>query len=830
MNYTIGLDFLGVGNGFPGYTVPDAPPDTNMAVGDTQIIQWVNVSFAIFDKFNPSNFVGPILGGDLWGALGGPCVGNSGDIIAQWDNAAHRWVLAQNVFLSPYYVCVAVSTGPNALGSYYLYQFPVPGNGFPDYPKWGRWINTWAQTMNNFGPFGRGFVGPEVCLYERSKLLAGSAARQVCFQLSPQDFSLLPADIDSPTSPPSTECQFFIGGVGVTSSTLSLYSACIDWLHPSLAYMTGNHNSQPTTVATYNVPCGGTGGACVPQPSPGELLDSLGDRLMYRFAYFNDPPGGAGNAKQHWYVNHSVQVSGGQIGVRWYEFQYAQIAITPPYLTGPYQQGTYAPDSKYRWMGSIAADINNDILVGYSLSSSTVYPSIEVAGRVKNDPLGLGKLQAEVSVVAGTGSQIQTSNRWGDYSAMRLDPDGCTFWYTTEYYMLTQRFDWSTQIANIRFAGCSNPAYNGYIELCKQADPDYPVGGIFDFNLSAPFFNAGPYHVAVGTCSPPIQVPSGEITINEVPQIGVAVEDVTAYSYDALGNYIDELDSWTPPSPTSTVTVMPGGVQLETVATYTNFAAPPGTLKVCKIAGPGITVGTLFTFTATGLPPFQVPAGPPPGGSCEIVGSFPVNSLITVAETVPPNVVVAGITVEPPGRGGTQTSNSVVVTIGSGITEVDFTDTQAPPRGCFGRNLLTNGGFESGDFSGWTQGGNTGHTFVWSGPYFPYSGAQSPPFYALLGPVGSDGSLSQTFATTPGHQYTVCFWLSAVGDIPSDFSVFWDGPQLLSLTTPDTRVGGVPQWKEYVLYPVTGTGTDTLTFTFRDDPAYIALDTVSVTP
>ncbi len=192
---------------------------------------------------------------------------------------------------------------------------------------------------------------------------------------------------------------------------------------------------------------------------------------------------------------------------------------------------------------------------------------------------------------------------------------------------------------------------DGYIELCKQSDPDYPVSGIFDFNLSAPFFNAGPYHVAVGTCSPPIQVPSGEITINEVPQIGVAVEDVTAYSYDALGNYIDELDSWTPPSPTSTVTVMPGGVQLETVATYTNFAAPPGTLKVCKIAGPGITVGTLFTFTATGLPPFQVPAGPPPGGSCEIVGSFPVNSLITVAETVPPGVVVAGITVEPPESG-----------------------------------------------------------------------------------------------------------------------------------------------------------------------------------
>src|ERR1017187_3414521 len=50
VNYSIGLNFLGVGNGFPGYTVPDAPPDTNIAVGDTQIVEWVNVSWEVFDK------------------------------------------------------------------------------------------------------------------------------------------------------------------------------------------------------------------------------------------------------------------------------------------------------------------------------------------------------------------------------------------------------------------------------------------------------------------------------------------------------------------------------------------------------------------------------------------------------------------------------------------------------------------------------------------------------------------------------------------------------------------------------------------------------------
>ena len=291
VNYTIGLDFLGVGNGFFNYTVPDAPPDTNMAVSDTQIVQWVNVSFAIFNKFNPAIYTGPIAGNLLFSALGGPCAtNNSGDIIAQWDNAAHRWLLAQNVFTGPpYYACVAVSTTANALGTYYLYQFPL-GNNFPDYPKWGRWTDTWAQTMNIFAP---GFVGAEVCLYERTGLLAGTPfPRQVCHQYPNTEDSLLPADIDSPTNPPSGECQFFAGTLRPPTS-LSLYSACIDWLHPS-----GATFSSPflVTVPTYTITCGGGGRVCVPQKGIRDQLDSLGDRLMYRFAYYNDA---SSYGKQH---------------------------------------------------------------------------------------------------------------------------------------------------------------------------------------------------------------------------------------------------------------------------------------------------------------------------------------------------------------------------------------------------------------------------------------------------------------------------------------------------------------------------------------------------
>ena len=473
---TLGANILGVGNGFPNYSVPDAPPDTNMAVGDTQIVQWVNVSYTVCSKTAPYACGPAIAGNTLWSALGGICANNNdGDIIAQWDVIAHRWLLTQNVFSGNFGVCVAVSQTNDATGSYFLYEFPVVNNGFPDYPKWGAWVNDWAETWNNFGPGGGGFQGPVMCIYNRTKLLAGDqSAEQICHQYSSSEDSLLPADRDSVTPPPAGEDHFAIGSVGdVDNSHLSLYSAHInnpaDWSQG--ASFTGDHNSQLLAVATYSGSCSGSfGGACVPQEGISDKVDSLGDRLMYRFAYWDDQPAAhvgphtppVGSA-QHWMVDFDVEASGGQIGVRWMEIT-APIRTVPVTSLAVFQQGTYSPDGVYRWMGSIARDKAGDMLVGYSKSCGSTcpggtptFPSIAVAGRVPTDPAGT--LEAEVAVVNGTGSQPSTANRWGDYSSMRIDTNdgmnGCTFWYTTEYYTVTQQFDWSTQIASAQVSGCN---------------------------------------------------------------------------------------------------------------------------------------------------------------------------------------------------------------------------------------------------------------------------------------------------------------------------------------------------------------------------------------
>ncbi|MGA2903456.1 MAG: hypothetical protein ABSD98_06480 [Candidatus Korobacteraceae bacterium] len=477
--FNLVYDVLGVGVGFPNYSVPDAPPDTTLAVGATEVLQWVNVSYADFNKSTgaiiPINGADSTIGNAVWHSLlpGTLCANNNdGDIIVKYDRAAQRWILAQNVFSSPYAVCIAISqTSTFSDNMWYAYQFPVVASGFPDYPKWGVWASGGAsdgyfQNWNNFGPGGSGFRGPVMCGYDRAKLLVGdSTAEQICFQLDQTEDSLLPADLDSPVPPPGSEDEFFIGSVGdVDNAHLSVYSMHITNWATGSATMTGLGNSQLVTVAPYTPSCdGGYGGDCVPQKGVTDEVDSLGDRLMYRFSYWADRPSANATATpplpapvQHWYVNFDVwNSSTSSIGVRWMEFT-AALRTVPVTSLQVFQQGTYVGttgDSNYRWMGSVSRDNVDDVLVGYSESSSAIYPSIAVAGRVYTDPLGT--LSPEVVVVSGTGSQTDTADRWGDYSTVEIDPvDNCTFFYTTEYYPATGTFNWSTNVSSWKFPNC----------------------------------------------------------------------------------------------------------------------------------------------------------------------------------------------------------------------------------------------------------------------------------------------------------------------------------------------------------------------------------------
>lgn len=438
-----GLNFDGVGLGFTGpsgsFTVNAAPPDTNAAVGATQVVEWVNTSFAVFDKSTGTALMGPTPGNAIWSTFGGQCAAhNDGDIIAQYDKAAGRWVLAQPVFETPFVYCVAVSTTSDATGSYNRYEFSMPN--FPDYPKLGVWPDAYYFTANMFS--GNSFVGARPCAFDRGAMLAGSAATQVCFQESSSIASLLPSDLDGSAAPPAGEPDFYLN---FGSNVLNLFKFHVDFTTPSNSTFSG-----PTvlSVASFSEACGG--GTCVPQTGTKQQLDSLGDRLMYRLAYRNFT---STLGFESLVVNHSVQVNAtsrrkpGNTAVRWYEIHNPNGAPTVS------QQGTFSPDTNFRWMGSIAEDKVGDIAVGYNVSSSSIHPGIRFAVRTPSDPPGT--LEPEQTIINGTGSQLRTLSRWGDYTSLAIDPsDDCTFWYANEYLKANGTFNWSTRLASFKISGC----------------------------------------------------------------------------------------------------------------------------------------------------------------------------------------------------------------------------------------------------------------------------------------------------------------------------------------------------------------------------------------
>ena len=262
--------FEGLGAGQYGFSVSSAPPDTNGTVGATQYVQWVNTSFAIFNKTTGALISGPTAGNTLWSGFGGGCqTNNDGDPVVLYDKAAQRWVFSQfSVSTTPYLQCVAVSTTSDATGTYNRYSFQY--NNFDDYPKMGVWPDGYYETFNMFN--GNTFVGADACAYNRTAMLAGQTATQVCFQQGSSVGGLLPSDQDGLTAPPAGSPNYMLT---YGTNTLNLYKFHVDFVNTANSTFTG-----PTTipVSAFSAVCGG--GTCIPQPSttqttglPGGPLD-----------------------------------------------------------------------------------------------------------------------------------------------------------------------------------------------------------------------------------------------------------------------------------------------------------------------------------------------------------------------------------------------------------------------------------------------------------------------------------------------------------------------------------------------------------------------------
>jgi hypothetical protein len=437
----LGSGFDGLGQGFTGpqgtFSVRYMPPDTNAAVGTTQIVEIVNAGFAVFSKTGTVLY-GPATTNTLFTGFGGACeTEDDGDGVVRWDALANRWVITQfaNTGAAPYYECVAVSQTADATGSWYRYAFQY--SAFPDYPKLSVWPDAYYITYNMFGTSG--FEGGQICAMKRSAMLTGATAIQLCFNAGGAYGSLLAADFEGGTAPPAGE-HVPVVSLGVSSNRLLFWQININW---TITWMSTFGGPILRVVDPFTPAC--AGGTCIPQAGTSQLLDSLGERLMFRAAYRN--LGG----HEALLLNHSV-AAGPVVGIRWYEVRDLNVDSGGNGLT-LYQQGTYAPGSIWRWMGSMAMDKVGNIGLGYAASSSSIYPGIRVTGRLAGDAKGT-MTQTESVVKAGGG--YQTADRWGDYSSMVVDPvDGCTFWYAQEYLPASGQWNWKTRLHSFTLPNCA---------------------------------------------------------------------------------------------------------------------------------------------------------------------------------------------------------------------------------------------------------------------------------------------------------------------------------------------------------------------------------------
>ena len=498
-----------------------APSDENIAVGPRDVVQATNVGFRVYDKAgNPKTSPKPIR--SLFSKLGGICATfERGDPIVQHDRLADRWVISQFDFASPngptFFQCIAVSKTSDPTGSYYAYAFQTPNEGpavginFPDYPKLTTWIDGYYMTVNQFDrslPPGSQFNGTGMYAFNRAKMLVGDpTASFIYFNLNlashPEGVgSVQPADIDGFTLPAAGQpCPFAyhlsdeyeIPPFNVDAMRMFDFHA--DFATPASSTFTERAES-PIALLAYDArfPQFETGTAAeAEQPPPavaGDSLNVIGYRVMYRLQYRRS--GNNENLTGVFMVNTSG-VDPDTAALYQGALRYFQLRKTT--AGGAYtvfDQATFSPDAgngatgTNRFMGSAAIDNQGNLAVSYSTSSTTISPTITYAGRDFNAAgIPNAGLSGETTLFAGTGVQRGTSNRWGDYQSLQVDPtDDCTFWTTNQYYNTTTlTFNWRTRIGSFKFPTCVAPdqgTVTGTITSCETGAPI--SGALIQFN------------------------------------------------------------------------------------------------------------------------------------------------------------------------------------------------------------------------------------------------------------------------------------------------------------------------------------------------------------
>lgn len=419
---------------FDAQTSPYYPPDCNGTVGPSHYMQTVNCTYAIYNKAG-TLLAGPTNLNTLFTGLPGATY-NDGDPIVLYDEMADRWFVAEfSISGSNDYMLIAVSTTNDPTGTWYKYSFDVADT--PDYEKFGVWPDGYYMGTNND-------AGNDIYVFERSVILAGGASpKMVGFDnawrpTTIDGFMCVPPVDNDGTAAPAGSPGLFItindDAIGGGSDQLWIYELAVNWTTTASSTFT---RTQQINVTAFDSNFGADW-TNIAQPGTSQQLDAIPQVVMNVPQYRNF------GTYQTLVCCHTVDVDNtDHAGVRWYELR--KTASTWAIR----QQGTYAPDAHSRWMGSIMLNGSGKLGLGYSVSSSTVYPGIRYTGQSAAAYASASGTMDVAESVIQTGTLSQTgAERWGDYSLMSIDPtDDATFWFTSEYIGSSNR---KTKVASFK--------------------------------------------------------------------------------------------------------------------------------------------------------------------------------------------------------------------------------------------------------------------------------------------------------------------------------------------------------------------------------------------
>ena len=413
------------------------------------------------------------------------------------DPKTRRWIMgditAKDGF-SPSYQCIAVSnTSDPVSGGWWLYPVRMDSDArrfFGDYTKMAifgdsvyltanyRYLNANKETVE----------GVRVFAFPRGLMEAGLALPAVSFDLS-DTFNVLPAN-DSFGSAPSGASELLVSkavkcdddvedacGAEAGASQLYVWHIDPDWNAPSNSTI----DASPTRVNLYSKlgtgddladqPLPPAGAQCTDfQPKPEEPprcpIPARSGIAMQQVQYRN-----LDGAASLW-VASAEPAPNGIHGIHW-----SQLDVTDGLIASrAVQSGLLSDlgmDGVDRFLPSVAVDADGNMAVGYNASSTTVYPSIRLAGRLSTDPFGA--LSQGERVLRAGGGTLTNNGRWGDYAAMTLDPVNlCDFWYVNEYVAATG-IRWNTRISRFRYPTCGGSVDVGVTAPPRLRDSPFTV-------------------------------------------------------------------------------------------------------------------------------------------------------------------------------------------------------------------------------------------------------------------------------------------------------------------------------------------------------------------